>query len=935
MALAMAVMWGINRLPTSMLVWGMALALALFVPLGQRSKVSLPWAALVKSLVHKAIAAGFFAGFCNLLLDTPFRSLSFLWLWLVLVAIRELSGQAIQNRRIRLLADQIDGPQLGGELVILGAFGYLGAVFAPDFAPSYTTLFSVLGLWSLLSASRNLWLSKQSTWYASLAFLGQIAVWLLLLEIVAALRDFHLGRVHVAVGGWTCIALTLHHHVTAGRCKSPKESIGCQLRFAVCLTASLWLMRGLATPVLHGANDALWYGTVLADTLKQTRSGVFPLWVGQSPFQFNGAIYPLRIAPAFQYLGALLDLCTLRTLGVFALQNLLLTLTGLAAVASMYRGLSLSQPNHRWIALALSLLFFACPGVLGIVYNNDLYMSWMATPWAVLAVAMTARLFVQPSLRSWLLFGATTGLCWWGHSPIALWVTLLGASMQVARLARPSRLLAEWKMGAGGIIAFALVAAYPIGSVLLFPPEAGVNAAAFQEATAENIVHLLRSVTSQVWLPLSQYGRNLGDFQVGYSLWLLFAFSLFLGWRRSRPGTRIFLLVGIAVTTLLSAFPGVDLFIWNAVPSLVRNITGNWVMNRLYLLLAMVIVWTAAGWLGPWSSQGRWKSITATALLVAACVWSLREADKFVAGSLHNRRPTESATTLLQTENVMLTRFAYLVFPQIPSTFSNAPMDPLMLQELRATDRKTLVTGNQKIALQQGQPVAMVNVTPLASGPTMVFASTTALVLEPGQRYLLDFDFLQPTKNIEGVLQLEGPTFFREYNLPKYGEEHSFGLGGQRSHVMSVWTSSPVPEPVMVRFYPKPDAAIESAALIRISQFRYDPSRLPIKMESWVPYRAWTDMSTPTWLLTPKVFQSHYRAWVNGRPAPIAKSSDGLLMVSLPAGHNKVEIDYSPPVALAALFWLSLMSIISLGAMAAYWGLQRNSDHPNCTAPGI
>ena len=77
--------------------------------------------------------------------------------------------------------------------------------------------------------------------------------------------------------------------------------------------------RGSSTPSrrarLYGAGDALWYANMLADYVTQLRAGDVPDLCGQTEFAFNGAVYPLRVAPMYQHLGGLLDLLTGRRSG--------------------------------------------------------------------------------------------------------------------------------------------------------------------------------------------------------------------------------------------------------------------------------------------------------------------------------------------------------------------------------------------------------------------------------------------------------------------------------------------------------------------------------------------------------------------------------------------------------------------------------------------
>lgn len=170
-----------------------------------------------------------------------------------------------------------------------------------------------------------------------------------------------------------------------------------------------------------GSGDAVWYGTVAFDAVTQIRSGQFPLWVGLSEHQFNGSIYPLRVAPGFQQAVAIMDALTWCRLSPLAVMNTLLGCMMGAAGLSAYLVLSWINPVARTRAFLLALLFAMCPGVIGLLYNTDLFMSVMTVAWVPLAVGGLARSFVdQDRQRSLLVAALGVGGAWWGHTPIAL-----------------------------------------------------------------------------------------------------------------------------------------------------------------------------------------------------------------------------------------------------------------------------------------------------------------------------------------------------------------------------------------------------------------------------------------------------------------------------------------------------------------------------------
>ena len=82
------------------------------------------------------------------------------------------------------------------------------------------------------------------------------------------------------------------------------------VRWILLLLVGAWLLHPYATDRLIGSGDALWYRNMLADYISQIRAGVFPVYVGQTDFAFNGAVYPLRVAPLYQHAAGILDMMT-------------------------------------------------------------------------------------------------------------------------------------------------------------------------------------------------------------------------------------------------------------------------------------------------------------------------------------------------------------------------------------------------------------------------------------------------------------------------------------------------------------------------------------------------------------------------------------------------------------------------------------------------
>ena len=75
----------------------------------------------------------------------------------------------------------------------------------------------------------------------------------------------------------------------------------------------------------------------------------------------------------------------------------------------------------------------------------------------------------------------------------------------------------------------------------------------------------------------------------------------------------------------------------------------------------------------------------------------------------------------------------------------------------------------------------------------------------PGEQYLLTLDFARP--DTTGLLQIIGPGFYREYNLPRSGESRSFGSEPGCEKSITLWTTAQGPETVSLSFIPTAENA--------------------------------------------------------------------------------------------------------------------------------
>jgi hypothetical protein len=793
-----------------------------------------------------------------------------------------------------------------GDGVVLSLVAWLGWSFYPQAWPDPFGLPLLVACWVLAQLALKtpllpLGLRLFGSLFVSVVVLGLGGLgWL-------AIRGQSLGAGHVVVLVYAAVAVLVYRCLEDRMRVRWPTPMAENLRWLGLLLVWAWSLRGFFSVVLHGAGDALWYGMMLADMLEQVRAGVFPVFVGQTEYQFNGAIYPVRVAPAFHYLGALTDALTFGTLNLFGVQNALIAGQGLAALLMCYVAAGRMAGSSRWIAWVAAVLFLTCPGTLGIAYNSDLYMSWMTVPFIPIAIYSLVR-WLEGEPKAAIALGASLGWMWWGHSPIALWMTLFaGTGAVVGVIVRRACNTRELMGVFGGAGMFAAIAAYPVASVLCFPPESGMKTAAFQEAIARTFMPILREVFPRTLLPVSPVGRSLSDFQLGYSLWLVLLLAAAVALLKGKLALRVLTVFAVFLAVLLLPIPGVTLFLWETIPDFVRNTTGNWVMNRLYLVQAGLLVFAGVMALRAVAPAGASRRLRGAvqAICLAACLYSLWQAGHFVTGSLVGRRPFESADVQSRKENAMVTRFAYLVFPRLPDYFSHGVVDPVLENRLWDVAAKNVIVSNAQAVFAGAADQIVTGAFEIdPQNPRGGLRWNRTIKLEPDKRYVCRFEFLRD--DVAGVIRFDGGVW-REYAIPEYGSTQSFGLGGRHSPFVGLWTTRERAAEASVSFIVSQpsDRLHEILPFGNVAVAEYDPARLPVHVKSWIPYKAIVRAPGDALLETPRMYQQSYRAWVNGRRVDSQKSPEGLVMLPVPSGESEVKVIYVPPVGLLILFWLS------------------------------
>jgi hypothetical protein len=661
-------------------------------------------------------------------------------------------------------------------------------------------------------------------------------------------------------------------------------------------------------PFLHdgiiGGDDGKWYTSVVADFLQQWRMGLGPVFVGQTRFAAIGTVLPLRITPYLQHLTLALDFATGRRLSPYLLLNLAVLLSGTAAGLSAYLCLRSILPSRRPEAMLLAVLYVWCPGVVGLPYTGQLFMSTMTLPFIPIVFAGIVRIFGREDFTGWAMVSTGCAACWLAHSPIAIWVSL---SVALAIAVR-------WVSGVGwtgsegirtaaaGLLFLGLSGYVFISIWVLNPSDIG-------SIPRDVLLENLKGFFPALLLPVTRNAENVTDLQLGWSLYAIAGVASVFAWATRDPAARAIAIVTLLLVFLTLPVPHLTDILWKSIPQAVINATNAVPTQRLIAILAGCTTILAAVVL----STLRQRRIWALLVLGIGVAWSGLELRKFVRrGHLISNSKAASEVSL-KAENLLPTRFSLGLLSYDNLFFSNGLMDNELEQRVLAGNLRSYIVSNVR-TIAPGDDFGRRSLHPALPG---VLKGTSQkyehvwvdlaprLTLLPGKHYLLAIEVATPAW--VGILQLKGIGFYREYQLPTSGMPFSFGSAELNSRVIPLFTESTTPVELTLAFINQ-DPNADMSQFQNFGHFDllpYDPNSLPIRLRSLVPYLADVHSPEEGWLETFRYFTRGWTATVNGQAARVRRSPNGLVAVPIPAGDSQVKLVYRPPTVLLTAYWLT------------------------------
>lgn len=542
--------------------------------------------------------------------------------------------------------------------------------------------------------------------------------------------------------------------------------------------------------------------------------------------------------------------------------------------------------------------------MLGLAYEQDLYMSFAALPFLPLALIGALRTFDRNDLRSRLLIAGGLAGAWLAHPPIAFWAGVVVVASQLIRLWEKGwDSKSRWLDGVT-VMVFGALTLYSFASALSLSSQSTTT-------SLDTLLLEVRNAFPGNWLPLRRE-ILLENLQFGYGLTLLL-FLTGVGairYRLTVPGV----LLGFSALYLIMLLPvpGLNRLLWSLVPGPVLSITNIWPMQRLIPVAAAAAVFGVAAFMASEPGRrSRWPLYSTGALLVALA-WSGIQAGATVRYALRVAPSVEQAETSYRKENLVITslyitlygeagaaRFASfgVMEPELKHRFYDPETGRL---QRSSVDAIAPGFGPGRTAPPERHLTGRFSGTRGANPDILVMDPKITLL--PGKRYLLAFGFKDQT--YAGSLLLQGTDFFRNYPLPLAGEPYAFGSAPLASRVIPLETTGNQPIEVTVSFVPNGDAA-PYFDFADFELIEYAKEDLPVRVESWIPYRAEVDAPEATLLALPRLYIPGYRALVDGRPVPITKADDGCVTLELGPGRHRIELTYEPPRPVVGAYWLS------------------------------
>lgn len=681
------------------------------------------------------------------------------------------------------------------------------------------------------------------------------------------------------------------------------------LRLLLLTLAALHIYRPFLFNGIMGEGDAYWYHAIAFDVIQQNLQGIFPVYIGQSLLNFTGN--PMGRAPYYLLLVSLLNELTFHQLSSLTIHHCTVIVSALAGAYIMYFALTKLAPNLRWTAVAFTLFYLSCPGILGIIYTLDMYFSFMTFPFVALLIYALIRNYQCSDRISYLLLAMALSLLWMAHPPIALWSTAVAALFCLFRIATQPKTIIGFSLSA---LLFFVLSLWFFTTIISLDLGGGY-APSNKESLLGAIMEYLQKSIPDIFLPIHfKKIDDLGYLQLGYALWSAVLMGIAIAIRPHHQLVRYLLACVLFLLLFLYPIPYVTYTLWSYLPEVVFNITLTWPMQRFYIILAALACFI--GFLSLrdiYPNSRKWVNYLITAVLIFAIGWNLYQTQLFIKKIRLTR--SQSQAWLLP-ENARL--YGEYTMPSLQPShqlwqqlYDPAFMLRLLdknLNNIASFDNRQIISRRCTASRKQDDQSAAVTQQkhfPLQIYPKPDQFLTWPLMnlrITPNKKYLLCIDMsLFNTSGIFTVFS-ENHRTISLFDSTRQVGEHSIML-------IPIFTEQKEPKELSVMISAGYANAQTKLQLHSFKLISYDTNTLPIKLKSLIPYRV--EVNNPfkaAYIETIRQFIPGYIALVNGKKSEILKTPTGRIMVPLVPGKNDIVLLYRGTLAMKLTFYLSALA---------------------------
>jgi hypothetical protein len=438
---------------------------------------------------------------------------------------------------------------------------------------------------------------------------------------------------------------------------------------------------------------------------------------------------------------------------------------------------------------------------------------------------------------------------------------------------------------------------------------------------ADQIIAQLLLAIPDVFLPLGQGKSGFYFLQLGYSLWFVLALGVITA-LRSQGVFLLQLMLTLVVMLLLFLYPlpGLGHFLWSMTPALVLDITNLFANQRLYVILA-----AGASFVGALALQQiadlasqRAKRLLAVAL-IGMFSWSIYQVGFFVRhGNIvksNNESVMNPKDSWSSPQNMSFVGFG-MPKEYLQGHFNGTHAAELESRLLNAQKIAIKAYDNEQVVIEQCfQAEHSKTDSGFGHGIILPFEATLKEPLSVGRIKLL------PNTNYmlcADISYSQGGAFFQlldDQRREKVALEVPSPASGQpvrrKIGIPFIFTGQDYNDLQAYEFDFRVWSRMQTLVKLHSAGVTiYDPSKLPIEVMSYTPYRAKVLSGVDRkYIEIVKLYRPGYVAKVNGELTQTIESESKTIVIPLKdAGWNDIELSYVGTTGMRVFFYISFLS---------------------------